>query len=52
LEKTTGKVLFKNELPNHIAMVKVSPYKRVVKRNINECIAVFEDLKSAIHTRG
>jgi len=27
----------------------VSPYKRVAKRNINECIAVFEDLKSPIH---
>jgi len=27
----------------------VSPYNRVVKRNINECIAVFEDSKSATH---
>jgi len=30
---------------NHV----VSPYKGIVKRNINECNSVFEDLKSAIH---
>ena len=30
---------------NHV----VSTYKGIVKRNINECNSVFEDLKSAIH---